>query len=123
MRFMMMVKGDKNYEQGVPPSEELMVEMGKYIEEMTRSGVLLDTGGLAPTMMGTKIVVDGGKLSVLDGPFAEAKEVIGGYAVIRARSKEEAIEHGTRFMQLHMRVIGASYAGECEIRQVFGAED
>lgn len=123
MRFMMMLKGDKDCEQGAQPPAELMVEMGKYIEEMTRAGVLLDTGGLAPTVMGTKIVVDGGKLSVLDGPFAEAKEVIGGYAVIQARSKEEAIEHGRRFMQLHVRVLGASYSGECEIRQVFGPED
>ncbi|MCY1061780.1 YciI family protein [Nannocystis sp. SCPEA4] len=119
MRFMMMVKGDTNYEQGIPPKPELIAEMDKFIAEMTRDGVLLDTGGLAPTAMGAKIVVDGGKLRVIDGPFPEVKEVVGGFAVIQAKSMDEALELGSRFMRLHLRVLGESYSGECEIRQMF----
>ncbi|WAS90485.1 YciI family protein [Nannocystis punicea] len=120
---MMMVKADQSYEQGAPPSPELVEEMGKFIAETTRAGVLLDTAGLAPTAMGTKIHAANGKLTVTDGPFTEAKEIIGGFAIVQTRSKEEAIELGRRFMQLHTRVLGDSYTGECEIRQMFGPDD
>ncbi|MBZ5715897.1 YciI family protein [Nannocystis pusilla] len=118
MRFMMMVKGDTNYEQGIPPRPELVAEMDKFIAEMTRDGVLLDTGGLAPSAVGAKIVVDRGELRVIDGPFAGVKEVVGGFTVIQAKSIDEALELGSRFMRLHLRVLGESYSGECEIRQM-----
>ena len=88
MRFMMIVKGDSNYEAGAPPSPELMAAVGKLSEEMIKAGVLLDMGGLLPTSKGALINVKQGKLTVTDGPFSEAKEVIGGYAVLQCKSRE-----------------------------------
>jgi len=85
---------------------------------MIKAGVLLDMGGLLPTSKGALINVKQGKLTVTDGPFSEAKEVIGGYAVLQCKSREEAIERGRRFMQLHADVLGSSYEGELEIRQM-----
>ena len=118
MRFMMIVKADRNYEAGAPPKPELMAAVGKLSEEMIKAGVLLDIGGLLPTSKGALINVRKGKLTVTDGPFSEAKEVIGGYAVLQCKSKEEAIERARRFMQLHADVLGPSYDGELEIRQM-----
>ena len=91
MRFMMIVKADRNYEAGAPPTPELMAAVGKLSEEMIKAGVLLDIGGLLPTSKGALINVRQGKLTVTDGPFSEAKEVIGGYAVLQCKSKEVAI--------------------------------
>jgi hypothetical protein len=115
MRFMMMVKGDKSYEAGAAPSPELGAAIGKLSAEMMRAG---EVGGLLPTAMGARVHLAGGKLTVTDGPFSEAKEVIGGYAILRAASKQEAIEHGKRFMAVHAGVLGGSYQGELEIRQM-----
>jgi len=114
MRFMMMVKSD---EKAGPPSQEMIAELSKYYEDMAKAGVLLETGGLMPSSMGARIVVSGGALKVIDGPFAETKELIGGYALIQARSKEEAVELGSRFMRIHSKYSDA----ELEIRQVFGS--
>jgi hypothetical protein len=119
MRFMMIVKADESYEAGVPPSPDLMAAIGKLSAEMMASGVLLENGGLLPSAMGARINVEGGSLTVVDGPFAEAKELIGGYAVLEAGSKREAIELGRQFMQLHVDVLGPSYEGQLEIRQIF----
>lgn len=118
MRFMMMVKGDKDYEAGRPPSPELMAAIGKLSEEEARAGILLDSAGLLPSAAGAKVRVAGGKVTVIDGPFSEAKELVGGYAILNAASKAEAIEMGKRFMALHAEVLGASYEGELEIRQM-----
>lgn len=123
MRFMMMVKAGQNYEAGIPPPPELMTAMDKLTQEMTRAGILLDTGGLQPSSKGARVRVGGGRLTVTDGPFTEAKELIGGYAIVQARSKEEAIELGRRFMKLHADVLGPSYQGELEIRQMFDPSD
>jgi hypothetical protein len=120
MRFMVMVKADQNYEAGVPPSPGLIAAIGKLTEEMMRAGVVLETGGLLPSATGARIRVAGGKLSVTDGPFTETKDLIGGYAIIQADSKAEAIEHAKQFMQVHVDVLGPSYEGECEVRQMFG---
>ncbi|MCO5972754.1 YciI family protein [Actinoallomurus soli] len=109
MRFLMMTKDGQS--AGGPPDEKLMVEMGKFIDEMTRAGVLLATGGLNPA--GTYIKSEGGKITVTDGPFTEAKEAVVGFALIEVRSKEEAIELSKRFWQ----IVGD---GEGEIREVFG---
>jgi hypothetical protein len=117
MRFMMIVKGDKNYEAGVPPRPELMAAIGTLSQDMISRGKLLDSGGLLPSSAGAKVRVGGGKLTVTDGPFTEAKELIGGYAVLRADSREEAIELGKQFMKLHADILGPSYEGELEIRQ------
>jgi len=120
MRFMMMIKGG---EDPVPPSPELMAAVGKYTEEMTKAGVVVGTGGLFPSAKGARIRASGGKLSVIDGPFTEAKELIGGYAIIEAKSKAEAIELGSRFMKIHVDVVGAAYEGECEVREMFDPAD
>jgi hypothetical protein len=118
MRFMMIVKADKSYEAGAPPTPELMVAIGKLSDEMIKAGVLLDMGGLLPSSKGARINVKQGKLTVTDGPFIEAKELIGGYAILQVKSREEAIERGRRFMQVHADVLGPSYDGELEIRQM-----
>ena len=128
MRFMMMVKADKNYEAGVPPSPELMAAIGKLTEDMVKAGVLVQTGGLLPSSKGARIRVSRGALSVTDGPFPETKELIGGFAIVEAASKEEAIKLARRFMELHVETSSPSYEGECEIRQLFdgrqcGAEE
>jgi hypothetical protein len=96
MRFMMIVKATKDSEAGVMPGEALLASMGKYNEELQKAGVLLDLSGLKPTSAGAKIRFSGGKRQVVDGPFAEAKELIAGYWVIQVKSKEEAIEWAKR---------------------------
>jgi hypothetical protein len=119
MRFMMIVKADKDYEAGRPPSPELMAAVGKLAEEGIKTGRVLDNGGLLPSSQGARIKVSGGKLTVTDGPFAETRELIGGFAIIRADSKQQAIEEGSRFMQLHADILGPKYEGELEVRQMF----
>ncbi len=113
MRFLMMTTDDAS-KAGTPPSPELYAEMGKLIQEMTQAGVLLATGGL--DSQPTRIRSSGGKITVTDGPFAEAKEAIVGFALIEAKSKEEAVEYSKRFW----KVVGD---GEGKIYQVFGPGD
>jgi hypothetical protein len=120
---MSIVKGDKNYEAGHPPSPELMAAVGKLTQEMINAGVVKDTGGLFPSSAGARVRVAGGKLTVTDGPFTEAKELIGGYAILEAKSKEEAVELAKQFMKIHLDVLGPSYEGECEVRQMYDAGD
>jgi hypothetical protein len=114
MRFMMMVKVEEGSGPPGGPSEEMMAEMGKLMDEMTKAGVMLDTAGLRPTAEGTQLQWDHGKLTVVDGPFTEAKEVVGGYAIVQAKSKEEAIEWGKRFVRLH----GDDWKVTSEVRQI-----
>jgi hypothetical protein len=109
MRFLAIYR---TAETGVPPTPEHMAEMGRLIEEMTRAGVLLATEGCQPSALGARVRRSGATLSVTDGPFAETKEVVGGFALIQAKSKEEAIEWTKRFL----KVAGD---GESEIRQLF----
>jgi hypothetical protein len=123
MRFMMIVKGDKNYEAGIPPSPELMAAVGKLTQEMMKAGVVIGNGGLLPSSAGARVRVAGGKMTVTDGPFAEAKELIGGYAIVEAKSKQEAIELGKDIMKVHADILGTSYEGELEIRQMFNPGD
>ena len=119
MRFIMLVKADKEFERGAPPPPALMAAIGKLGQEMAKAGKLLQTGGLAPTAMGALLNLDGGTIRVTDGPFAESKEVIGGYAIMEAGSKAEAIELARRFLQVHADVMGKSYQGQIEVRQLF----
>jgi hypothetical protein len=118
MRFMMMVKADKNYEAGLPPSPELMAAIGKHSEAMMKAGVLLEAGGLAPSSKGARLRLAQGKITATDGPFLETKELIGGYAILQASSRAEAIELGRQFLQLHADVLGPAYEGELEVRQM-----
>jgi hypothetical protein len=117
MRFMTMVKSVEN--TGRPP-QALMDAIAKLAEEGTRAGVLVETGGLLPSAMGARVRVSAGKLTVTDGPYAEAKEVIGGYAVFDVQSKDEAVKLGTQFMELHKKY-WPGWEGECEIRQIYDA--
>jgi hypothetical protein len=116
MRFMMIVKAAEN---SGPPPKEMMDAMGKLAEEATKAGEMIDSGGLASTAAGVRVRLSGGKLTVTDGPFTEAKEVFGGYALFELKSKEEAIERTSRFMEIH-RKHWPGWEGETEIRQVFG---
>jgi hypothetical protein len=104
----------KTTERGVAPSQEEMAKMGKLIEEGMKAGFLLATEGCLPSALGARVRVSGGKLTVTDGPFAEAKEVVGGFALLRANSKEEALEMVKNFLQV-------AGDGECELRQLFEA--
>lgn len=118
MKFMMMVKAGKAYEAGEPPTKELLDAIGQITREMIEKGVLVDTGGLLPSRTGARVRVAGGKLTVLDGPFTETKELVGGYAILKVPSRDEAIALGRRFMKLHADVLGPAYEGELEIRQL-----
>jgi hypothetical protein len=116
LRFLVMHKSNEENEAGVPPSRELMEEMGKLMEESAREGVLLAAEGVHPSSRGARLSFSGGKRTVTDGPFAEAKELIAGFAVLQVDSKEEAIEWATRFAD----VIGDV---EIEVRQVIEISD
>lgn len=100
-RYLSMVRIDENNAPAEGPSPELMQRMGELIEEMTKAGVLLDTAGLTPTSEGTRVHWEKGELTVTDGPFTESKEVVGGYAIIQAKDKAEAIEWTKRFLKIH----------------------
>jgi hypothetical protein len=104
-----------------PPSAELMEAIAKLGEEATRAGVMLDNAGLAPSAQGARVELVGGKVSVTDGPFAEAKELVS-YALYQVRSKEEAIEWTSRFLKVH-RDHWAGWEGEADVLRVFGPED
>jgi hypothetical protein len=119
MKFMLIANATKDSEAGVPPDPKLMAAIGKLSEELTKAGVLVGGGGLAPSSMGARLRLSGGKVTVTDGPFAEAKEIIGGYAIVEVQSKEEAIELAKRFWQIHAEVLGPSYVGGGDVRQMF----
>ena len=116
MRFLSMIRIQEN--TGQVPSEQLMSDMGKLIEEMTGTGQLVSTAGLRPTAEGVRVRLRGGKLSTVDGPFTETKEVIGGYAILEAASMQEAIALTERFLAVH----GEEWELECEVRQLDGPE-
>ena len=115
MRFISMVKAA----EGGPPSPELMAAIGKLAQEMAQSGVLIEMSGLAPSAKGARIRLSRGALTVVDGPFTESKELVGGYAVLRVGSKAEALELGRRFVQVHADIMGPEHVMELEIREMF----
>jgi hypothetical protein len=117
MRFMVIVKANKDTEAGVLPGEELLTEMGKFNEELVRAGVLLAAEGLQPSSKGARVKFSGGQRTVIDGPFAETKELIAGFWLWQVKSKEEAIEWAKRIPN------PTGDEGEIEIRQVFEAAD
>ena len=123
MRFMMMMKPGASYEAGSPPSPALIGAIGKLTAEMTRRGVLVQTGGLSPSANGgARVRIGGGRLTVTDGPFAETKELIGGFAVIDVATRDEALTLARQFMEIHAAVLGSDYEAECEIRTMFDGE-
>ncbi len=111
MRFMTLYKPGK--ESDTPPTEKEMADMGRFIEELSKAGVLIATDGLQPSSKGARVRIDGDKFTVTDGPFSETKELIAGYAIVDVGSKEEAIELAKRFL----KVVGE---GESEIRLMHG---
>jgi hypothetical protein len=118
MRFMIIRKADAQTEAGVMPSEELLRSMGQYMEDLAKAGVLLAGEGLHPSSKGSRIRFSGGKPTVTDGPFAEAKELIAGFTLIQVRSRDEALEWVKRWP-----AEDGDGAAELELRQVFEAED
>lgn len=121
MRFMMIVKAGADYEAGKPPSPALMAAIAELSEEARRSGKLQLTEGLKPTRAGAQIRLEKGKRYVVDGPFAETKEVIGGFAIFELSSREEAMAMAQRFVDAHVKAGVADMA--LEIRQLYGPED
>src|SRR3989440_4347750 len=119
MRFMMIVRANKDTEAGVMPDEKLLAAMMKYNEELAKAGALLDLSGLQPSSKGARIKFSGGKRTVIDGPFAETKELIAGYWLIQVKSKEEAIE----WVKRCPAPMGEDVESEIEIRQVYEASD
>jgi len=119
MRFMMIVKASKNSEAGKMPSEELLSAMGKYNEELMKAGALVDLTGLHPSSKGARIKFSGGKRTVIDGPFAETKDLISCYWIIQVKSKEEAVEWAKRAPAPH----GEREEAEIELRQVFELDE
>lgn len=119
MRFMTLVKST---EDSGPPPPKLMEAIAKLSDEASKGGTLLEAGGLAPTAASNRVRLSKGKILVLDGPFVETKEVVGGYAVFEVNSKQKMIDATVKFMELH-REHWPGWEGETEIRQVFGPDD
>lgn len=119
MRFMMMVKADKNSEAEVMPSAKLMADMGRFNEEMVKAGVMLAADGLHASSKGCRVKFSRGRRTVTDGPFAETKELIAGFWIIDVKSKEEAIEWARRCPD----PMGEGEEAEIEIRQIFESSD
>lgn len=119
MRFMIIVKATPDTEAGVMPEEELMAAMATYHEALAKAGVLLDGSGLQSSAKGWRIQYQGGKRSVIDGPFAESKELIAGYTLIQVKSRAEALEWTRRYPN----PVGEGKPAEIEVRQLFELED
>jgi hypothetical protein len=110
MRYLMIYRTDESAQMG-PPSPEMIAEMNAFIQQMTQAGVLLSTGGLLPSATGARVRRAGEKVTVTDGPFTEAKELVGGFAIVEAQSKEEAIDQAKQFLAV-------AGDGETEVRQM-----
>ena len=119
MRFMMIVKHAEN--QGLPP-KELMDAIARLAEDEIKAGTMLGSGGLAPTAQGARVRLANGKVTVIDGPFTETNEVLGGYAQFELKSRDDAIKSAVRFMELHKKY-WPGWEGETEVRQMFGPDD
>ena len=117
MRFMILVKASKDSEAGALPDEDMIAKMATYHEELQKAGALVDASGLQPSSKGWRIKYSGGKRTFIDGPFTETKELVAGYTIIKAKSRQEAIEWTKRFPN------PGNEDGEIEVRQMFELED
>ena len=117
MKYLSFIRHSESYRE-TPPPPALMEAMSQFIEKSLKDGTLVDTGGLLPSKEGFRVRLNGGKISVTDGPFSESKEVIGGWAILQTRSREEAIRIATEFMELH-RKHWPGFDGESEVRPMF----
>lgn len=122
MRYMMIVKGDENFAASGPPPMELMEEIGKLGEEATKSGKMVSMGGLQHSSKGATVRIKGGKIVTTDGPFTEAKEIIGGFTILNLESKEQAIEEAVKFMELH-RKLWPKWEGVTEVRPMYEGDE
>ncbi|WP_399887655.1 YciI family protein [Streptomyces sp. BBFR51] len=113
-RYLSLIRIEESDALSGGPSPELIQRMEKLMEEMTKAGVLLDTAGLTPTAQGTRVHYEGGQLSVTDGPFTESKEVIGGYSLLQAKDRAEAVEWTKRFLKVHEEY----WTVTCEVREL-----
>lgn len=116
MRCLMFIKHPESDRDKTPPAG-LYEAMGKFVEEGFKSGLLIDTNGLMPTKNAKRVRQSGGKITVIDGPFTEAKEVVGGYAMVEVRDFDHAMQVAHEFMQIHL-TYWPEFEGECEVRQV-----
>lgn len=114
MRYMMFIKHTEDYKIETVP-QSLFDAMGEFVGEAMKNGSIIDTAGLQPTAKGKRVRLAAGKISVIDGPFTETKEIVGGYALVEAKSYDEAIALATRFMDVH-RIHWPAFQGECEVR-------
>ena len=120
MQFLMLIKiaNDAAYESGNPPPENLQAAMGELMGKWTESGAMVTAAGLRPTSKGARIRSSSGQVKVSDGPFSEAKEVIGGFFVLEAADKGAAVEMTRQFVEIHRRVLGDDFLIECELREL-----
>ena len=116
MKFLMLIKHTESYRSQAIP-QGLMAAMGEFVTRSMNDGILKETAGLKPTAESFRVRSGGGKLIVMDGPFTEAKEVIGGYGIVEAASREQALDFARQFMELH-RVHWPAFEGECEVRPI-----
>jgi len=117
MKYLCFIRHSEKYRESAPPPA-LMEAMGKFVQQSKKDGTLVDTGGLLPSKDGARVRLAGGKISVTDGPFIDSKEIIGGWAILEADSKAEAMRIATEFMELH-RQHWPSFEGESEVRPMF----
>ncbi len=117
MKYLTFIRHSESYRQA-PPPPALMEAMGKFVEKSFKDGTLVDTGGLLPSKDGVRVRLASGRLSVTDGPFTESKEIIGGWAILKADSREQAMRIATEFMELH-RKHWPGFEGESEVRPMF----
>ncbi len=121
MKYLTFIRHSEKYRESQPPAA-LMEAMGKFIEKSMKDGTLVDTGGLLPSKDGARVRLSRGRITVTDGPFTETKEVIGGWAILNAESKADAIRMATEFMELH-RKHWPEFEGESEVRPMFAPGD
>jgi hypothetical protein len=122
MQFLMLIKiaNDTDYEAGKPPPAALEAAMGELMAEWAKRGAMVSAAGLKPTSQGARLRLTEGQVRVSDGPFAESKEVVGGFCLLEAKDKADAVEMIRRFVELHGKVLGKDFVLECEVRQVDG---
>jgi hypothetical protein len=123
MKFMMITNATKESEAGLPPDPRMMAAVAELVEDLTKAGILVSTGGLHPSSQGATIRLSGGNITVTDGPFTEAKEIIGGYAILDVKSKEEAVELARRCWQITADIMGPSYEGGGTLLRMWDASD
>jgi hypothetical protein len=117
VKYLTFIRHSESHRESGPPAA-LMEAMGKFVEKSLKDGTLVDTGGLLPSKDGVRVRLDSGKITVMDGPFTESKEVIGGWAILNAESKAHAVRVATEFMELH-RKYWPEFEGESEVRPMF----